>query len=38
MNDENSKKYMLSNYDCLYPDVADTEGHRVILKVDSGPD
>ena len=30
-------KNVLTNLDCLYQDVADTEGHKVILKVDSGP-
>ena len=28
---------MFTNLACLYPDVADTEWHKVILKVDSGP-
>ena len=37
MNDEEFEKYVLTNLDCLYPDVADVAGHtRVILKVDSG--
>ena len=38
MNDNVFEKYMLTNLEHLYPDIADNvAGHRVILKVDSGP-
>ena len=39
MNDEEFEKYVITNLTHLYPDVADSPGLRVILKVsvDSGP-
>ena len=37
MKDDKFKEYCLTNIKRLFPDVADTDGHRVILKCDSGP-
>ena len=35
MNEEEFEKYVLTNHEHLYPNVADAAGHRVILKFES---
>ena len=37
MRDDKFEKYVMTNITHLYPDLADVEGKRFVLKVDSGP-